>query len=78
MISGGEAMPEARYRPPDGFLTMGQAQAQLGVSKPTLNRMVRAGKLATYADPRNGRVRLVKVADVERLTQPVPEGKAAA
>ena len=47
-------------------------RARLGVSKPTLNRMVRAGKLATYADPRNGRVRLVKAADVERLTQPMP------
>ena len=71
-------MMDMAYEPPEGFMTMGQAQARLRVSKPTINRMVRAGKLATYTDPRNGRVRLVKAEDVERLTQPVPEGKAAA
>ena len=72
-------MPEGMYRPPDGYLTMAQAQARLGISKPTLQRMVRAGRLATYADPRNRRVRLVKAEDVEQMTRPVPEqGKAAA
>ena len=72
-------MAEGNYRPPAGYLTMAQAQERLGISKPTLQRMVRAGRLATYADPRNRRVRLVKADDVERLTQPVPEqGKAAA
>ena len=71
-------MPEAMYRPPEGFLTMAQAQAQLGVSKATLNRMVRAGKLATFEDPRNGRVRLVRAAEVDQLAQPRPEGKEAA
>ena len=58
-------MPEAMYRPPEGYLTMAQAQAQLGVSKATLNRMVRAGRLATYEDPRKGRVRQEKTADVD-------------
>ena len=71
-------MPEAMYKPPDGYLTMARAQAVLGVSKATLHRMVRAGKLATYDDPRNARVRLVKAEDVEALTKPVPTGKAAA
>ncbi len=69
---------DSAYRPPEGFLTMAETQKALRVSKATLQRMTRAGKLETYADPRNGRVRLAKVEDVERLSQPVPEGKAAA
>jgi excisionase family DNA binding protein len=51
---------------------MGQAQAALGISKPTLQRMVRAGRLAAYEDPRNQRVRLVRAEDIERLSQPQP------
>jgi excisionase family DNA binding protein len=62
---------DATYKPPEGFLTMAQAQARLGVSKATAQRIVRDAKLPAYADPRNKRVRLFKVADVERLTEPV-------
>ena len=64
-------MADGTYRPPEGFLTMAQAQAALGISKPTLQRMVRAGRLEVYEDPRNQRVRLVRVGDVERLSQPL-------
>jgi excisionase family DNA binding protein len=71
-------MIEDGYRPPEGYLTMAQAQARLGISKPTLNRMVSRGDLETYRDPRNRRVRLVKAEDVEKLSEPVLEGKAAA
>ncbi len=66
------------YRPPDGYLTMSQAQEWLGIAKATLQRMVSAGKLETYADPRNGRVTLFKTDDIEQLMHPVPKGKAAA
>ena len=71
-------MPDDGYRPPEGYLTMAQTQARLGVSKPTLNRIVNRGELETFRDPRNRRVRLVKAEDVERLSRPVPEGKVKA
>ena len=71
-------MPTRSYRPPDGYLTLSQAQQRLGISKQTLQRMMRAGKLEPYADPRNSRVTLLKADDVERLMHPVPMGKAAA
>jgi len=68
------------YRPPDGFITMGEAQQRLGVSKVTIVRIVRDAGLQTYRDPRNKRVRLLRDGDISRLDQPVPEeqGKAQA
>jgi excisionase family DNA binding protein len=57
---------------------MAQAQERLGVSAATLQRIVRSGRLAPYQDPRNKRVRLLKATDVDRLMQPLPEGKVAA
>ena len=66
------------YRPPNGYLTIAQACARLGISRATIQRMFGRGELTTYRDPRNRRVRLVKTEDVDRLYQPVPEGKAAA
>jgi hypothetical protein len=59
------------YAPPAGYLTFADAQAALGVSKATLQRRVRTGELEVYEDPRDKRVRLVRVEDVERLRQPV-------
>jgi hypothetical protein len=61
------------YRPPEGFVTMGDAQQRLGVSKVTIVNIVRKAAIPTFRDPRNGRVRLLRVEDVERLTHPVPE-----
>jgi excisionase family DNA binding protein len=69
-------VPPSRYRPPDGYLTMAQAQERLGVSKLTLIRLVRRTGLPTHRDPRDIRVRLVKIADVDRLMEPVPERAA--
>jgi hypothetical protein len=67
------------YRPPDGYLTMAQAQEMLGVSKVTFQKRVRDWGLETYRDPRDTRVRLLKAEDLQRMTQLVPEqGKAAA
>ena len=65
-------MPAGPYRPPDGYLTLRQAQAYLGVSKQILQRLTRAGTLATYADQRNCRVRLVRADDLKRLMEPIP------
>ncbi len=70
-------MVDSGYEPPEGYLTMAQAQTALGVSKTTLQKRVRAGMLATYRDARDTRVRLVKAEDVERLREPVPEDSPA-
>ncbi len=61
------------YRPPDGYVTMGEAQRRLGVSKVTMVKIVRDAGVSTYRDPRNGRVRLLRIEDVDCLTQPVRE-----
>ncbi len=71
-------MDDRTYRPMDGYLTMADAATHLGVSMVTMRKILRDARLQTYRDPRNGRVRLLKVEDVDRLSQPVPEGKAAA
>jgi excisionase family DNA binding protein len=72
-------MAEASYRAPEGYLTLAEARARIGVAKATITRMVQDGRLTTFDHPRDRRVRLVKVEDVERLTQPVPTaGKVAA
>jgi hypothetical protein len=65
---------------PEGYLTMAQARARLGVSKVTIARLVRAFGIQIYQDPRDARIKLVRVEDVNRLAQPRPrqEGKAAA
>ena len=65
-------MLKGQYRPPVGYLTTSQAAQRLGIHVMTVRRMVKAGRLKTYADPRNGLVRLVKIEDVERLEKPVP------
>jgi excisionase family DNA binding protein len=72
-------MPMAEgYQPPEGYLTMEGAAERLGVSLVTMRKAVREAGIETYRDNLNKRVRLVKQADVEKLRQPVPEGKAAA
>jgi excisionase family DNA binding protein len=66
----------------DNFVTLRQAAKLLGISYVTVWRMVKAGRLQTYASPVNRRVKLVKRADLEALMQPQPiepdEKKAAA
>ena len=66
-------MPVAKYRPPAGYLTMAQAQERLGISKVTFHRLVRRAGLPTHRDHRDTRVRLLKITDVDRLVEPVPE-----
>lgn len=65
-------MLKGQYQPPAGYLTTSHAAERLGIHVLTVRRMVKAGRLKTYADPRNGIVRLVKIEDLERLEQPVP------
>ena len=65
-------MPAVTYQAPDGYLTLMEARERLGVSKATVIRMAQDGRLPTYRDQRDKRVRLAKVEDVERLSRPVP------
>jgi excisionase family DNA binding protein len=63
-------MAKEPYSPPDGYLTVAQLQALLGVSKPTLYRLLHAREVNLYEDPRDRRVRLVRAKDAEELQQP--------
>lgn len=65
-------MPFGDYAPPEGFVTLAEAGRRLGVAKGTAQRMAQDGRLQTFRDQRDKRVRLVKVEDVERLARPVP------
>ena len=71
-------MADTVRQTPEGFLTMAEARAQLGVSKVTMAKMVKAAGVETYQDPRDARIKLLKVEDVERMGRPIPAGKVAA
>jgi excisionase family DNA binding protein len=69
--TGGFAPPEGR--PVNGdYLTMGEAQQELGVSMMTIWRMVKDGRLPSFRTPLDRRKKLVRRADVEKLKQPQP------
>ncbi len=65
-------MTDGTYKAPEGYLTLAEARARLGVAKATITRMVNDGRLPTFDHPRDKRVRLVKIEDVEQLAQPRP------
>ena len=65
-------MNDTGYRAPDGYLTLTQARERLGISRTTLFRALARMGIRTFNDPRNNRVRLVTVEDVDRLMQPIP------
>ena len=69
---------------PQGYVTISEARARLGLSDPAFRRRLRAGVLPTYRNPKDWRSRLVSVEDLERyVTVPTPiaptkkEGAAA-
>jgi excisionase family DNA binding protein len=51
----------------DEYLTVGEAQRRLGVSKPKMAQLIRDGVLATETSPLDRRVKLVRVAEVDAL-----------
>jgi hypothetical protein len=75
-------MPETTYEPPEGFRTMAQAAAQIGVSLVTLRKLVQRTGVELYQDPRDARAKLLRTEDIDRISKPTPikrtEGKAAA
>ncbi len=56
----------------DDFATIQQAATLMGVSRWTLWRLVKEGRLQTYHSDANRRVKLVRRADVEALMVPKP------
>lgn len=68
----------------DEYLTLGDAAAHACVSRVTIWRMVKEGRLPAYLNPRDRRVKLVKRVELDEALRIVPlpvpadEGKAAA
>ena len=56
----------------EGYLTLIEAAEVAGVSRAKLWRMVKAGRLPAYEDPRDARVKLIKRAELEAALRPVP------
>ncbi len=56
------------------FVSQRGAARMLGMSPRTVRRRVERGDLPAFRDPRNDRVRLLRVADLEalRVSPPVP------
>jgi excisionase family DNA binding protein len=69
---------DSQYQTPAGYLTPMQAMQQLRVSRATVRRMAQDGRLPTYRDSRDKRVRLAMVEDIERLARPVRSRTAVA
>jgi len=49
-----------------------EATKRLGVDPGTLRKRVRAGEVAVFRDPLDARLRLLRLADVERLRRARP------
>ena len=60
------------------LITVGEAMKRLGVSNHTIARIIREGQLTVFRNALDRRQKLLDAAEVERLRQPEPEGKAAA
>ncbi len=54
------------------YLNLVEATRYLGISRMTLYKLIREGRLPTYKSELNRAVRLVKRADLDRLRQPRP------
>ena len=58
--------------PSDDYVTMGEAEKLLGVSRFKLWQLVREGVLPTFVSPLDRRQKLVRREDLDRLHEPVP------
>ena len=58
--------------PPAGYMTVAQARARLRVAPATMARIIRDSGIQTFDDPRDRRVKLLRVEDVEQLATPHP------
>ncbi len=71
--------------PPEGYMTVARARERLRVAPATMARIIRDSGIQTFDDPRDRRVKLLRVEDIEKLAEPRPsaadggeQGKAAA
>ncbi len=55
------------------YLGLTEAAKAIGISRPTLTRLVRAGELPAYRDRLDQRRTLLAVADLEALRRPLPK-----
>jgi excisionase family DNA binding protein len=62
----------------DELMTVGEAIKYLGISQSKMARLIRDKKLATKPDALDGRLKLVRRADVEKLGEQSVRGKNAA
>jgi excisionase family DNA binding protein len=63
----------------DEYLPLIQAAEYLGVSRPTIKRLISEGELTTTPSPLDRRVKLVKRADLDRLrSAPRPASQVVA
>ena len=60
------------------FLTLTAAANRVGLARQTLSGRVRLGLLPAFSDPRDRRFVLLKVSDLERMSEPQPRVVAAA
>jgi hypothetical protein len=51
----------------DEMMTVAEARAELGVGKPKMAKLIAQGVLPTQPDPLDGRIKLVRRADVLAL-----------
>ena len=56
----------------EGYLTLGEAAEYTGVSRVTIWRMVKDGRLPAYQNPRDRRVKLVKREELDAALRIVP------
>lgn len=61
----------------DDFITLGEAADLAGISRVTIWRMARDGRLETFRSGVDRRQRLVRRADIESLMRPQPIGDEA-
>jgi excisionase family DNA binding protein len=53
-------------------MTLSQAAEHLGVTRYTIQRLMRSGEIQAFVSPLDRRQRLLRREDVERLREPVP------
>jgi excisionase family DNA binding protein len=54
------------------FVSVSEAAERTGINPHTLDRRLSRGEIEVYRDNRDRRRRLIRVADLDRLAQPVP------
>ncbi len=56
----------------EGYVTLSEAAARLGLSEPALRRRVERGLIPTFSNPSDLRSRLIKSADLAAYATPQP------